>query len=156
MIEPGDTREFSFTQGQDGTFPFELLNVGNLPLEFGSPAITIVDDCSGDFSVVTQPPSTLQPSEQATGIVAVNAERPGTFVATVAIHSNDPHHDPYLFTLIAHVEATVKAPSGKDAAKGSGGGCGIVGNGQGLGLALLLTLLLLLTGSVRRRLNMMM
>jgi hypothetical protein len=34
VIEPGDTREFSVAQGQTGTFPIELLSVGNLPLQF--------------------------------------------------------------------------------------------------------------------------
>lgn len=77
---------------------FEITNDGVLDLTLTSPYVTLAG--SADFTVVSQPASTvLAPYESTTFVVAFNPSTIGTISSTVSVLSDDPDENPFTFLI---------------------------------------------------------
>jgi hypothetical protein len=78
---------------------FTISNSGNTALTFsGDPVVSITGD-TGDFSVVTQPPSSVNPTGSAIFQIVFTPTQTGTRNATVTLASNDPLAPSFTFAI---------------------------------------------------------
>ncbi|WP_170266625.1 choice-of-anchor D domain-containing protein [Brevifollis gellanilyticus] len=98
----GDHTTFSgaIVQGSAVTRMFTASNSGAAPLNLtGSPQVTISGPNASDFTVTSQPASSLSFGGQSSFQVAFNSTAPGLRKATVSITNNDTDESTYVFTI---------------------------------------------------------
>jgi autotransporter-associated beta strand protein len=86
------------SNGLSRTFTITNSASGNLSL-YGSPAVAITGAHAADFTVTTQPSTSLSGNTKTTFTLRFLPLAIGTRVATVTIDNNDPDESPYTFTV---------------------------------------------------------
>ena len=74
---------------------FTIQNTGSSDLILGSDAVSITGN--GDFTVTTQPSTSVSASSSSTFVVTFDPSEVGTINATVSIANNDSDENPYTF-----------------------------------------------------------
>lgn len=92
-----DSRDFgSVTQGDPSCRTFTLQNLGTATLTLsGSPLVVVAGADAPDFTVTSQPASSVAPGGSTTFTVCFNPSANGLRLGTLEIPSNDPIRTPY-------------------------------------------------------------
>lgn len=99
---PDDHTDFGDTAiSNDPTLrTFTIENTGHNPLQLtGTPLVEISGTHAGEFTVITQPASSLAMGESTTFTIRLDPADTGLRTAAVSIANNDPDEDPYEFSL---------------------------------------------------------
>jgi hypothetical protein len=103
------------------TNTFTIENNGNHPLTLsGTPRVSIGGANPGDFTVTTQPATSIAASGTSTFQIRFDPTTGGTRTATVSITNNDPDNDPYTFAISGDGNAPVIGLSGNSRAIANG------------------------------------
>lgn len=137
----------STTPGTALMVTYTIANTGLAPLNLtGSPVVLIGTPVNATATVATQPAvTTLAVGATTTFVVQITPTAAGTYSMYVSIQSDDPSHNPYVFTMLGSAVAVNTGSS-------NSGGCAMVGaSGAGGNAALLLLAALVIGVMLSRR-----
>ncbi len=106
-IVDGDTSTSTFDGTNFGsanigntlTKQFVIENTGTGPLTLGANAVSFTGTGAGDFSITTQPPSSIAAGSSATITVTYTPSTTGASTATLVINNDDANENPYNFAI---------------------------------------------------------
>lgn len=78
---------------------FTIANTGNGPLTLGSNAVTLSGPDATDFTVLTQPASSVERNSATTFGLVFRPSAAGARTVTLSIANNDPDENPYTFVV---------------------------------------------------------
>ena len=99
--DAGDHTDFGEQTVSSGTFSrtFTIQNTGTSLLTLGASAVSPSGTHAADFSVTTQPATTVAAAGSTTFVVEFNPSALGTRSASIAINSDDADENPYNFDI---------------------------------------------------------
>jgi hypothetical protein len=123
-----DHTDFGSTGVSSGTVnrTFTIENIGTIASTLGTNAVTISGTHAADFSVTTQPATSVAGSSSETFVVQFDPSAMGTRTATISIANDDSDENPYNFNIqgtgIAAV--TINTPTNGKVTSGGSIDCG--------------------------------